>query len=382
MFLRPNHFHLLSEGNAPELEIVGGARLPFIDAGEGRHPRERLWLVNLAHLQEHKWQFRVHHNCDHIETYNGNPYTTTLRTLWFQEGRVYAYQPAPLVSPPKVVKVDAFQGSLSTRALYVYLPRGYEQHVNKRYPVIYMHDGQNCFETFVQDSFVGSWQAEIAASNLIQQGLMRECIIVGVSHGGSQRAVEYAPDYAELHFLAESLQDSNDTAVPALPKVRPFGQASRTVAYYRDDVAPFIEQHYRTLLGRDNRATCGSSLGGLLSLVFAWDYPDFARHHAALSPSLWVTRRPDDKLEMVERFRLPHACDFRLWLDSGEMDTPRNGDDGKAFVLLARDVLLENCTTIGENFHHYVHRRAMHSEEAWARRLPLIYEFLFPYKLL
>jgi hypothetical protein len=85
---------------------------------------------------------------------------------------------------------------------------------------------------------------------------------------------------------------------------------------------------------------------------------------------------------MVERFRLPHACDFRLWLDSGEMDTPRNGDDGKAFVLLARDVLLENCTTIGENFHHYVHRRAMHSEEAWARRLPLIYEFLFPYKLL
>lgn len=63
-------------------------------------------------------------------------------------GEIFSYQPAPDVSPSRVIKLPAFTGSLPTRPLYIYLPRGYDEHLDRAYPVLYMHDGQNCFETF------------------------------------------------------------------------------------------------------------------------------------------------------------------------------------------------------------------------------------------
>ena len=270
----------------------------------------------------------------------------------------------------RVIKIPDFQGRLSPRPLYVYLPPGYDQQPDRHYPVLYMHDGQNCFERYVEDSYAGSWRADETADHLINQGLMHPCIIVGVGHGSSERIVEYMPPYATHQPRV------GNYPIP-WPKAHK-GRAEETFVYYRDDVAPYIRQHYRLLDGRDHVATCGSSMGGLFSTYIAWEHPDFARHHAILSPSFRVTSNWRGHMETVERLRKGKPRQVRLWLDSGTQDVHGHGDDGAKNTQAARDALLANGFELGENFQYLLDEGADHSESAWSGRLHRILPFLFP----
>jgi predicted alpha/beta superfamily hydrolase len=276
-----------------------------------------------------------------------------------------------LVRPaPCVIKIPNFKGRLSGRPLYIYLPPGYDDQPDRHYPVLYMHDGQNCFQAYVADSFVGSWRADETADRLISQGLMRPCIMVGVGHGGAERVLEYLPPYAMLRPRLGKY------TIP-WPRSR-HGRSDETFAYYLDDVAPYVRQNYRLLEGRQNVATCGSSMGGVFSTYIAWEHPEFARHHAILSPSYWSTCTWRRVMEMVERLRHDQPRDVRLWLDSGTLDTPGRGDDGMADTQAARDALLANGYELGPDFQYHLDEGGIHSESSWSARLHLILPFLFP----
>lgn len=386
--LRANHFYFLGQGQNPAVELWhddGVAQvIPLVWSGSGRHSDESLWSADLSGLlPAGEWQFRVALGDGRLLHPAYAPlFTTTLHSVWMQDGQLFGYRPAPAPSAPRVLKIEEFSGSLGTRPLYIYLPRGYDEHSQRRYPVLYMHDGQNCFDAFVDDSYAGAWQADLAASLLIRQGLMRECIIVGVSNGQERRILEYLPPYAR-HLppprRPKAAVDHGDEPPAPQRPLRPVaGHARSTLAYYRDEVAPFIAQRYRVLPGRENTATCGSSLGGLFSVYIAWEHTDFARHHAALSTSFWVTRNPTGKLETIERMRRPPRRDVRLWLDSGTLSSPGRGDDGQRETAAARCALLEAGYVEGSDFQYYVAEGATHSEASWAARLPLVLQFLFP----
>jgi predicted alpha/beta superfamily hydrolase len=332
-----------------------------------------LWLAEPELPSTGEWQFRLHPGeGTHASLDHDHLYKTSLQNLWLQDGQIFDQQPALRVSPSRVLKIPEFRGKLPKRALYIYLPRGYDEHTQRRYPVIYMHDGQNCFESFVEDSFSGSWRADQVADDLISQGRMRECIIVGVSNGRYRRMVEYLPPYSicSAKWLKHSKTFNASGTSDRLQPVR--GRAHQTFAYYRDDVVPYIDQHYRVLNDRENRATCGSSMGGLFSAYLAWEHSEFARHHAVMSPSFWITRTRQGALKIIERMRTGRPRDIRLWLDSG------TANDGLGETLAARDALLENGYVEGQNFRHYIDEGAGHNEVAWAERLPLIFQFLFP----
>lgn len=400
--LRARYFHVLSRALSPSLEIVlpGGARrrLPLARAGEGRRPGEALWVARLDRLPEGEdWRFRVNLG---KQTYDApgqdQYYSTHLHSLWLQDHQIFNYQPAATVSPSRVMKIERFTGSLSPRALYLYLPRGYDEHQHLHYPVIYMHDGQNCFQAYAQDSYAGSWQADRAADQLIRRGKMQECIIVGVSNGQKKRIAEYLPPYITLlpprpqkPTPRQSKLETCSTFTAADPKspapkskeppARPLaGRADKTFAYYRDVVAPYVAQHTRALPGREHTATIGSSMGGLFSTYIAWEYPEFARHHAILSPSFWVTRSQEGAMEIIEHLRTGEPRDLRLWLDSGTLDAPGRGDDDLRETQEARDALLENGYVLGPNFQYFLDENGAHDESSWARRLPKIFQFLFP----
>ena len=192
------------------------------------------------------------------------------------------------MSPSRVEKIFSFEGSLSARALYLYLPAGYDEQPDTHYPVLYMHDGQNLFEAFVEDSYLGSWRADETADRLIREGRMQPCIIVGVSNGGEARLAEYLPPYASYTLPAPKIKrKGKGRKIPLKPLQ---GRADETFVYYQNEVAPFVAANYRVLTGREHTATGGSSLGGLFSTYIAWEHPEFARSHAILSPSYWITR--------------------------------------------------------------------------------------------
>ncbi|MDX1436612.1 MAG: alpha/beta hydrolase-fold protein, partial [Anaerolineales bacterium] len=316
-------------------------------------------------------------------------YETPLRSLWLQDGQIFSYRPPPKVAPSQVIKVPYFQGSLPARPLYIYLPRGYEQNREIDYPVIYMQDGQNVFETYVEDSYVGSWRADEAADRQIAAGRMQECLIVGVSHGGEKRLEEYLPPYATIRLhrrrlaraAAKSKNAKNWRSFLAIGQTTIYGRADRTFDYYQEQVAPFVAAKYRVRKGREHTALSGSSMGGLFSLYCALERPDFARNYAVMSPAFAATAEKDGRVPILEHLRQAELPEMRLWLDSGSQDSPGVGDDDFKETLQARDILLEKGLHEGPDFHYLLDREGTHNEASWSRRLPDVFAFLFPMEL-
>lgn len=394
--LLPNHLYYLGAGDEPAVDLMDNnkvtARAVLLNIGPGRTADESLWRADLrgclpaanSDPDQREWQFRIDRGDGHlVHPVVATCFTTALQTVWVQDGELFGYRPAPLVSPSRVVKIDEFVGTLPARPLYINLPRGFDEHLERRYPVIYMQDGQNCFEAFVADSYVGAWQADLAADFLISQGLIQECIVVGVSHGHEKRMLEYLPPYAawvppSQRPFVKALTGDTDGEAPARPLQPQPGQADRTLRYYSDDVAPYVERNYRALPAREQRATCGSSMGGLFAIYSALEHPEFARNHAALSSSFWITRSHNGKLDVIERMRSGPRRDIRLWLDSGTRSAPDRGDDGMRDTLKARDALLEAGYVPGADFQYFLDEGGIHNEASWAARLPMIFQFLFP----
>lgn len=273
------------------------------------------------------------------------------------------------VSQSQVLKIP-LEGTLSKRFIYVYLPPGYDDST-EHYPVLYMHDGQNCFESYVRDSFAGSWQADLVADKLILGQKGRPFIIVSVSHGSEERLAEYLPPYVAFRLPKPK---NVKKKMPAI-----LGRADKTFAFYQE-VRAFVKQHFRILDGRENTATCGSSMGGLFSTYIALEHPEFAKHHAALSSAYWTTNDGQGHLKIVNRIKTLPKRDIRLWLDSGEGTShiPGQDDDNKFVTMEAREALLESGYVEGVDFVYHLAEGALHTESAWAGRLDKVLAFLFP----
>jgi predicted alpha/beta superfamily hydrolase len=359
-------------------------RLPLRRDGPGRRPGEWLWVAELPDLPRgHALQFTVEDGGAKPTTPPGGEfYHTSLRSFWLQDGQVFAYRPAPQVSPSRVVKVPAFKGVLPARPLYVYLPRGYDEHARRTYPVLYMQDGQNVFHAYEADSHVGSWQADLAADGLIAQGAMREVVIVGVGHGGAERLAEYLPPFATMKAPrpepAPRARLRPRRRAASLAPVVLRGRADRTLAFYQRDVGSYLHRNYRISTDRSETGLCGSSMGGLFSLYVAFEHPQLARHYAALSPALGLARDQAGEPALRARLGSGPITDVRLWIDSGTQDEPGKGTDGREETRAFWDSLQARGASAGPDFQYHLFEGALHHESDWAARLPKVLRFLFP----
>ena len=236
----------------------------------------------------------------------------------------------------------------SAHDLIVYLPPGYEDDHNRRYPVLYMQDGQNLFDDAT--AFSGEWHLDEAADELIAAGLMSPLIIVGISNAGAYRIDEYTP--------------TRDAAK------RAGGKADRYGRMLVEELKPFIDGEYRTLSDARNTGIGGSSLGGLVSLYLALKYSGIFWKVAVLSPSVWWDNR-----FIVRRVRaLGSAPPLRVWLSTGTAE----GEGVVAGARRVRDALVAKGWSEGDSLHYREVEGATHSEQAWAELAPEMLHFLFP----
>jgi predicted alpha/beta superfamily hydrolase len=232
--------------------------------------------------------------------------------------------------------------SLKDRTITVYLPPGYDEHPEQRYPVLYMQDGQNLFER--ERAFGGNpWQIDTAANRAISDRKAQPMIIAGVDHAGERRINEYTPSFDE--------------------KRKAGGGADEYAKFVIEEVRPLIDQRYRT---NGEAATGGSSLGGLVALYLALRRPDVFSGAAVMSPSIWWNNK--SVLRLVDSFegRQP-----RMWVDIGGREGAEALDGARAL----RDRLRAKRW---QNLWYEEDRRADHSENAWRKRVPRVLEFLFP----
>ncbi|HNV72976.1 MAG TPA: alpha/beta hydrolase-fold protein, partial [Candidatus Ozemobacteraceae bacterium] len=157
----------------------------------------------------------------------------------------------------------------NSRSLAVYLPPQYESEPQRRFPVLYMHDGQNLFD--VATAFAGvEWGADKTAQRLIEAGRLEPLIIVGI-YNNEDRLNEYAP-ISELSRQAG-------------------GRGADYARFVVEEVKPFIDHTYRTLPQPEHTGVAGSSLGGLISLYLGLEYPHVFSRLGVISPALWWGRQ-------------------------------------------------------------------------------------------
>ncbi len=236
----------------------------------------------------------------------------------------------------------------SEHDVIVYLPPGYDEDVARRYPVLYMQDGQNLFDEAT--SFSGEWRLDEAAEQMIDAGLVAPLIMVGIYNAGAYRIDEYTP--------------TRDSAR------RAGGNADKYGRMLVDELKPFIDAEYRTLPDAAHTGIGGSSLGGLVSLYLALKYSGIFWNVAVLSPSVWWDNR-----FIVRRVRaLGSAPPLRVWLSTGTAE----GDGVVAGARRVRDALVAKGWTEGESLHYQEIEGAGHSESAWADVAPAMLTFLYP----
>ncbi len=243
----------------------------------------------------------------------------------------------------------------NSRTIAVYLPPGYGSS-RKRYPVLYMHDGQNIFDA--STSFIGvEWGVDEACEKLIAGGSIEPLIVVGV-YNNDRRVDEYTP-----------VGSTNENR-------RGGGQGDLYGRFLVEEVKPFIDATYRTRPGRATTSIMGSSLGGLISLHLAWTRPDVFSSAGVVSPALWWG--DSEILKRIEHAPAP-APKPRLWIDMGT----REGDSLETFKDSVREVtdlsrvLRSKGWREGRNLVTFIHEGADHSERAWNARIETILKYLY-----
>jgi predicted alpha/beta superfamily hydrolase len=232
------------------------------------------------------------------------------------------------------------EGLKYDRDLIVWLPPSYSTDLQKRYPVLYMHDGQNVFDS--STSFIGyDWRADEVADSLIRAKAIEEIIIVGINNS-PDRIAEYS-----------------DT-----PLGRSYGR------FVVNTVKPLIDSVYRTKRSRENTAVMGSSMGGVISFLFTCWYPEVFSKAGCLSTAIGPAAH---EKEFEKAFKERGAKGSpRIYLDVGELE-PQLVPGNRALEAY----LLRMGFREGEDLEFFFANGAVHNEQAWAHRLWRPLKFMF-----
>ena len=231
---------------------------------------------------------------------------------------------------------DLYSPQLDNRRdVLVYLPPTHAAG-DRRFPVLYMQDGQNLFDRGT--AFGGNeWQVDETLEALSAEGLA--AIVVGLPHAGEARIPEYSP-------------------FPGFGQPR--GDAY--LAFLIDTVKPLVDATFRTRPERDHTGLAGSSMGGLISLYGFFRHPGVFGLVGSLSPSFWYTRGA-----IFDFVSAAPLVPGKIYLDNG---TRENSAAGMERLLVRKGYQL------GRNLLYVKEDCAHHTETAWARRLPNALRFL------
>jgi predicted alpha/beta superfamily hydrolase len=262
-----------------------------------------------------------------------------------------------------MIRLENFSSRhVSSRHVDVWLPPGYEAEPARRYPVLYMHDGQNCFVH--EDAAYGvTWQVQDVLMNTIAAGEAGPAIIVGIWNSGETRVIEYRPARPFRHLSDQAREKV----------LRRMGGAPRSDAYLAfivEEVKPLIDVRFRTLPGQAHTFVMGSSMGGLISLYALCEYPDVFGGVACLS-----THWPAVEGVIVPylRERLPDPASHRLYCDHGTVTIDNLYQPTQ---LLVDEAVSAAGYSAGVNWISRVFPGAGHFETDWHERVHVPLRFL------
>jgi len=271
---------------------------------------------------------------------------------------------APTAATGTIIRHEAFGSRLvPARHVDVWLPPGYADSREARYPVIYMHDGQNVFDA-ATSSFGEAWELDGVLGKLVAEGTVRPAIVVAIWNTGMGRYAEYMPRKAvgdgpvEYHLAHQ-------------PRLRGDELTSdQYLQFVADELKPFIDATYRTLTGGADTFVMGSSMGGLISAYAVAEYPDVFGGGACVS-----THWPAGDGAVIDYLadRLPDPASHRLYFDYGTatLDALYEPYQQRMDAVLRQAGYVEGSNWVTLRFDG-----AEHNEQAWRHRAAIPLQFL------
>jgi predicted alpha/beta superfamily hydrolase len=235
------------------------------------------------------------------------------------------------------------------RRIWLYLPPDYQTSA-KKYPVLYMQDGQNLFDQ--STSFSGEWEVDESLNELHTQGDWG-CIVVGIDNGGQYRIDEYSP-WVNPQYGG--------------------GQGDSYVEFIVNTLKPYIDANFRTLPGRQTTGIAGSSLGGLIAMYAFSERQDVFAKAGVLSPAFWFAGN-ESANHVATHLKQGNS---RVYFLSGA-DEENNGSQSNYVVedMQAVDIALSTAGFSASERLLNVVADGKHAEWFWAREFPDVYEWLF-----
>ena len=226
------------------------------------------------------------------------------------------------------------------RRIWIYLPKGYSKS-KKKYPVIYMQDGQNLFHA--NPPRADEWAVDTVMDSLIREG-SKEMIIVGIDHAGKDRLKEYNPYDSQYGK----------------------GEGKAYTSFLVETLKPYVDSKYRTLKDLKNTSIAGSSMGGLISMYAIAEYPKVFGSAGVFSPAFWLA--PKIYTDVTER--LASLKNSKVFFVAGDREGTAMVRDMKK----VHDIL--NPDGSNKNIVFLEREDGKHTEWFWHREFVPFYEFI------
>lgn len=286
------------------------------------------------------------------------------------------------VSSGQLNTVSQFQSQfIAARDIHIWLPENYDTMVNsnKKFSVLYMHDGQMLFDA-EQTWNKQEWGVDEVASQLIALEKIKSFIVVGIDNGGKKlRHAEYFP---EQPFEALSKEQQATLYKKELaPNELLFGgfkvQSDAYLKFLVEELKPFIDANFSVLSNKENTFIMGSSMGGLISLYAISEYPEVFGGAACLSthwPGAFEFENNPIPTTFFNYMRenLPSATDHKIYFDHGTKTLDAFYPDLQKQV----DVIMKQKGYVPSSWRTQVFKNAAHDEISWKKRLHIPITFL------
>jgi predicted alpha/beta superfamily hydrolase len=262
-----------------------------------------------------------------------------------------------------MLDVIPFQSKIfhNTRMIRVFLPGNYFSPRNRgrKYPVLYLQDGQNVFDKAT--SFSGmEWEADETIDHLVGQFKIYPMFVIGIDNAGEQRASEYLP-YPDEHN--PQFHEKNP----------PVLEGTKYADFLTKELMPFLEKKYRIATGPANTALGGSSYGAVVSLLTALNHPGVFGKLLLESPSLWI----GDGMLLTDAEKtklLPQ----KIYMGVGTKESGDATYDPQIVKEVTElEAILRKKGMGPTRLKVVVEEGAQHDEAAWARRFPEALLFLY-----
>lgn len=226
------------------------------------------------------------------------------------------------------------------RKIWIYLPPNYN-HKNAKYPVIYMHDGQNLFDEAT--SGFGEWKIDEILNDFSKKG-DKEFIVVGIDHGNSDRLKEYNPYDSQYGK----------------------GEGKQYVDFLAKTLKPYIDKNYRTKTDFKNTSIAGSSMGGLISMYAVVRYPNIFSNAGIFSPAFWIGKAIVDDLKINQR----QFSNHKIYFVAAEHESKSMVSDMKEVYQIL------NPFDKDKNIRFVTKTDGAHKEWFWSRQFVDFYKFI------